>query len=160
LRHGVYSNLGPLPGEDPAAFEKFRREIFAEFNIHGRSEEAIGDDIVRLMWRRENLSTYGLAKHAREKHYRIYAKLRPPAKNSQVLLDYFEEKETRSPGELDTLRKQADEEAKTELGTAALELIKAGDVVTIDYLVNELSIIERLDQMIDRALKRLLFVRG
>ena len=60
----------------------------------------------------------------------------------------------------DALRKQADEEAKTELGAAALELIEAGDVVTIDYLLNELSIIERLDQMIDHCLKQLAHVRG
>jgi len=126
LRHGVYSNLGPLPGEDPAEFEKFRREIFAEFNINGRSEEAIGDNIVRLMWRRQHLTTYGLAKHAREKHYRIYAESQPPAKQLPMLLDYLEEKETRSPEELDALRKQADEEAKTELGARGLGADRGG----------------------------------
>lgn len=157
LRHGVYSNLGPLPGEDPAEFEKFRRGIFAEYNINGRSEEVIGDNLARLMWRRHNLSTYGLAKHVREKHYRIYARLNPPTKDWPML---SEEKETRSPVELDELRKQADEEAETELGAAALELIQAGDVVTIDYLSNELSIIERLDQTIDRCLRQLAHVRG
>ena len=161
LRHGVYSNLGLLPGEDPAEFEKFRRKIFAEFNINGCSEEAIGDNTVGLMWRRQHLTTYGLAKHVREKHHRIYAKLNPPTKDwLATLSDYVQEKETRSPEELDALRKQADEEAKTELGAAALELIEGGDVVTIDYLLNELSIIERLDQMIDHCLKQLAHVRG
>jgi hypothetical protein len=69
------------------------------------------------------------------------------------------EPETRSPEELRALRKQADEEAQTELG-AALELVEIGDVATTEYLLNELSIAERLDSMIDRCFKRLLFVRG
>jgi hypothetical protein len=158
LRHGVYSGLGPLPGEDPAAFEKFRREIFAEYNINGRSEEAIGDNLVRYMWRREHLSTYALAEHAKQKYHRIYAKLSPPIKYTVMSLDY--EKETRSPEELDEVAKQADKEAQTELGAAGLELVEAGDVVTTDYLLKELSVIERLDQMIVHCFKELLVARG
>jgi hypothetical protein len=109
------------------------------------------------MWRRQNLSTYGLAKHVKQKYQSIYAKLSPPT-------DFFPmmgfKEETRTPEELDQLRKEADKEAQTELGAAALELVQAGDVVTIDYLSNELSIIDRLDQMIDRCLKQLAHVRG
>lgn len=69
------------------------------------------------------------------------------------------EPETRSPEELRALRKHADEQAKTELGPA-LELVEIGEVATTDYLLHELSTAERLDGMIDRYLKRLLFVRG
>ncbi len=70
------------------------------------------------------------------------------------------EPETRSPEELRTLRKIADEEARTELGAAGIELVELGDVATIKYLEKELSIIERVDAMIDRCYKSLLYVRG
>jgi hypothetical protein len=157
LKHGVYSLLGLLPGEDPAAFEKFRCEIFAEYNFTGRSEEAIGDNLVRCMWRGENLSTYRLAEYAKEKYSRIYAKTHPPALEMPVL-DYWA-KETRSQEELEEARKQANEEAEHELGPA-LELVEAGEVVTTEYLLDVLSTRERLDQAIARLLKELVLVRG
>ena len=75
-----------------------------------------------------------------------------------MLVGYGEE-ETRSPEELRVLRKQADQEAQTELGPA-LEFVVAGDVATTDHLLSELSIAERLEDMIDRCLKRLLMVKG
>ena len=67
--------------------------------------------------------------------------------------------ETRSPEELKALRKEADEQAQRELGPA-LELTKVSDVATPDHLLNELSLIERLDGMIARCLKQLLLARG
>jgi hypothetical protein len=41
-----------------------------------------------------------------------------------------------------------------------MELVELGDLVTTDHLLRELSVVDRLDNMIDRCLKRLLFVRG
>jgi len=79
LRHGVYSAMAVLPGEDQAAFEQYRREIIAEYNLSGRSEEELGDYLARLMWRRQNLSTYRIAEHARKRHGEIYAECRPPS---------------------------------------------------------------------------------
>jgi hypothetical protein len=35
-----------------------------------------------------------------------------------------------------------------------------GEMVTIDRLMKDLNVLDRLDSMIDRALKRLLYVRG
>jgi hypothetical protein len=40
------------------------------------------------------------------------------------------------------------------------DLANLGDVATIDYLQNELALIDRLDGMIDRCIKRLLLIRG
>jgi hypothetical protein len=156
LKHGVYSGMALLPGEDPVAYEKFREEILSEHKPVGRSEVDIVTNMADLMWRRQNLVTYRVAEHARKKHSSIYHKLSPPFMG-MPLLGY--EPETRSPEELRALRKQADEEAQTELGPA-LELVEIGDVATTDYLLNELSIAERLDSLIDRYFKRLLFVRG
>jgi hypothetical protein len=160
LRHGVYSGLALLPGEDPDEFKKFVQEIVAEYNPTGRSEQEIVKNMACFMWRRQNLETYRIAKVACDKHSRIYSSLSPPVRFTGVLLSEYEyEKETRSPEELDALRKQADKQAERELG-AAVELVEVGDVVTIDYLEKEIPIVDRLDNMIDRCLKRLLFVRG
>lgn len=159
LKHGGYSGMTLLPGEDPAAFEKFHRDIVAEYNPVGRSEEDIVEDIARLMWRKQNLSTYRLAEYARTKRAAIYAHLSPPSGDWVLMKRLGEKEETRSPEELRALRKQADEKVQNELGPA-LELVEIGDVATVDYLLNELSIRERLDSLIDRKLKQLLFVRG
>jgi hypothetical protein len=68
-------------------------------------------------------------------------------------------KDTRSREQLEKLCEQANREADIELGWA-LDLVEIGPVATTDYLLDEIAITERLDAMIDRCLKRLLFVRG
>jgi hypothetical protein len=52
-----------------------------------------------------------------------------------------------------------EDELKMEYG-ASWELVEMGPVSTIDYAMKESIIIDRLDGMIDRCLKRLLLVRG
>jgi hypothetical protein len=58
LKHGIYSGIGLLPTENSAKFRKFRREIFDELALVGRLETDLGDVLVRLLWRRQNLFTY------------------------------------------------------------------------------------------------------
>ena len=38
LKHGAFSEVLILPGEDPAAFEKLKQRLFAEYNVSGCSE--------------------------------------------------------------------------------------------------------------------------
>ena len=60
-----------------------------------------------------------------------------------------------------TAQQQAEEEEiRREMGDAAFELARIPQVATTGYLMHELSIIDRIDAMIDRCLKRLLLVRG
>src|SRR5437588_8008941 len=49
---------------------------------------------------------------------------------------------------------------RREMGDAAFELARIPHVASTGYLMHELSIIDRIDAMIDRRLKRLLLVRG
>jgi hypothetical protein len=156
LRHGIYSGMALLPGEDRAEYEKFHRDIITEYKPAGRSEENIVTNIADLMWRRQNLMTYRIAEHAKEKYNSIYSILSPRLK--EFLVSAYEP-ETRSSEELRALRKQGDQEAKSQLGPA-LELVEIGHVATTGHLLGELSIAERLDGMIDRYIKRLLLVRG
>ena len=64
-----------------------------------------------------------------------------------------------SPEEQAAQRKAADHQARTELG-GAMELVKIGEVATIEYLEKELALLDRLNGMIARAFKSLLYVRG
>ncbi|HEY7248207.1 MAG TPA: hypothetical protein VH678_30455 [Xanthobacteraceae bacterium] len=56
-------------------------------------------------------------------------------------------------------RRAADEQARQELGDIH-QLIDIGEPATIDGLMKELDVKERLDGMINRCLKQLLMVRG
>ena len=148
LKHGIYSGLELLPTESPARFRKFKKQIFAELNLVGRLEEDIGEEIVRLEWRRQNLFTYDLAQRARARRSSIDSKWVPPA-----------HPEDPSPEELEASRKRADKQARTELG-GAIELVELGYRVTLDHLDKRLAILERLDEMITRAYKKLAYVRA
>jgi hypothetical protein len=159
LKHGIYSGLGLLPTESPAKFRKFKKQRFAELALTGPLEEDIGEEIVRLEWRRKNLFTYLLAKRARDWCSSIHSKWVPPTRWDFPELPLLLEQETRSPEELEALRKRAEKEVRTELGSA-VELVEIGEVVSYEFLEKELAIRERLDVMITRAYKKLAYVRA
>ena len=154
LKHGGYSGTTLLPGEDPATFEKLYSDLTAELGPVGRLEEDIVASIARLVWRKQNLSTYRLAEQAKNRRSAIYSSLVPQI---DFGLSSFADK--RDPEQIRAAQRAAEEQARKELGKA-LELAEMGDAATTDYLLNELSVVDRLEGMIDRCLKRLLFVRG
>ena len=51
------------------------------------------------------------------------------------------------------------EDARIELGQD-YELVEIGEPTTMEGLMSDLAVHDRLDSMIDRCLKRLLLVRG
>jgi hypothetical protein len=159
LKHGIYSGIGLLPTESRAKFRKFKKQIFAELSLGGRLEEDIGDEIVCLEWRRKSLFTYDLAKRVRARHSSIHSQWVPPVRYLYDELELTPHPDNPSPEELEAARKRANKRARTELG-AALELMEIGDVSTLEYLEKQLAIRERLDGMITRAYKKLLYVRG
>jgi hypothetical protein len=159
LKHGLYSGIGLLPTEDPAEFQRFKQAVFDELAPVGRVEEGIVEHIACLLWRRQNLFTYCLANRARNRHSSIYAQLNPPWPMLDFPMLGIPEPEPLSPEEQAARRKAADHRARTELG-AAMELVKIGEVATIEYLEKELAILDRLNGMIARAFKSLLYVRG
>jgi hypothetical protein len=57
------------------------------------------------------------------------------------------------------VRRAADAEARKELGDK-YELIEIGAIATLDHLMKEIAVEDRLDVMIDRCMKRLLLSRG
>ena len=53
----------------------------------------------------------------------------------------------------------AEDQARKDLG-ASYELVEIGEVATVDRLLQDLAVVERLDAIVDKCLKRLLFLRG
>jgi hypothetical protein len=151
LKHAGYSATTLLPGEDRSAFEKLHRALMAEFNPEGALEEDIVANLARLIWRKQNLATFRIAELAKVRREKIEDETAPHL-------------EFRIPGDIDPDKKRegrqaADEQARQELGDIH-QLIDVGEPATIDGLMKELDIMERLDGMINRCLKQLLTVRG
>jgi hypothetical protein len=71
LKHAGYSTMGLLPGESATEFEKLRKNLIDEFAPQGPLEEHIVSTIARLLWRKQNLSTFRTAEWARERRDRI-----------------------------------------------------------------------------------------
>ena len=158
LKYGIYSGLGLLPTEGPAKFRKFRKQMFAELNLVGRLEEDIGEQIVRLEWRRQNFFTYDLAQRARARRSAIETELVPEVR---ILPGFAFEPVpgNPTPEELRAAHRRADKKIRTELG-GALKLIELGDVATPEYLEKRLVMLDRLDAMITRLYKKLAYVRA
>jgi hypothetical protein len=155
LKHGAYSDTTVLPGEDPAAFKRLQDDVIAEFAPAGPLEEDIIESIASLMWRKQNLVTYRSAARARDQHSAILAKYAPH-------FDYrfnLAAPDPRSPAEIHADQKAAEEEAKNALGEA-FQFVTLGKIGTIERLLEDLAVIDRLDGMIERYVKRLLLVRG
>jgi hypothetical protein len=111
LKHGIYSGIGLLPTENAVKFRKFKKQRFADLALTGPLEEDIGDKIVCLEWRLQNLFTYDLAKRARARHSSIYSQVNPPRPEPYslpLLIDpNYVEPEPPSPKELAARRKTA-----------------------------------------------------
>lgn len=75
LKHGGYSGLAVLPGEDKAAFEKLHRDLIAELNPKGPLEEDIVVTLARYVWRKQNLKTYRLAQAAKKRRVELITTL-------------------------------------------------------------------------------------
>jgi hypothetical protein len=165
LKHGAYSQTGLLPGEDAAAFKKLHDDLVAEFFPRGAAEENIVADLARLYWRKQNMATYQLAEQARIRHAAIYSKLSLLQAPSVPTFADFTMWKSMGPGhdpdpeEIRAAQQEADKQAREELAEVR-ELIEIGKVATVEHLLEELSVVERLDGLIDRCIKRLLMVRG
>ena len=151
LKHGGFSATAILPGEDPDEFKKLHDGLTTDLAPSGPLEDAIVANLARLMWRKQHLSTYWNAERARER----YAAIR-----TQKLTSHYANL-AQYPGMIESHAaavEDADNQARKELGKD-FELVGEKSS-TIDRLIEELELEDRLDAMIERCLKRLLYVRG
>src|SRR5262245_50422717 len=61
LKHGVYSSLDVLSGENRAEFEKTHRQLIAEYSVSGPLEHHFISMLAGLLWREQNLSIFVVA---------------------------------------------------------------------------------------------------
>jgi hypothetical protein len=153
LKHGGYAATTLLPGERAADFEKLHQDVIAELTPDGVIEDGIVATIARLVWRKDNLQTLRIAEIAR----RRYGQLMETVPNPYGFeLTEFEKVD---PVQCEAARRSAVDQARKELGSAC-KLAEIGEIATVERLMAELAVQERLDVMIDKCLKQLLHVRG
>jgi hypothetical protein len=153
LKHAGYSATSILPGESAAEFAKLHQELISEFTPNGAFEDEIVAAMAHLLWRKKNLATFRIAELAQHRMTQIRGAMVPgmgvPKSDESVEFERtFIEK-----------WHAAETQARNELGEL-YALVEMGEEATVDRLMKELEVQERLDAMIDRCIKRLLLVRG
>jgi hypothetical protein len=144
LKHGAYSTATLLPGEDGAAFDHLHQSLIAELAPEGALEEHIVANMARFVWRREHLDILRVAELAESRISALF--------NHQLLIDILPD-----PSDADAARAAAKAQAREELG----EVCDLVDMeITETRLASEIELRARLDEMVDKCLKRLLFLRG
>jgi hypothetical protein len=157
LKHGVYSTTALLPGESRTAFEKLHRDLIDELSPTGALEKDTVATIARLLWRKQNLVTLRIADFALGRYEAIkYEKLLEAGVS--VAADGVVTPKAPSDAELEAVE-AAENQARKELAET-YELVDVGDGATVEQLLEDLSVQERLDAMIDKCLKRLAHLRG
>jgi hypothetical protein len=147
LKHAGYSATTLLPGEDSAAFETLHRALIAE----GRSARGGHRRRHRAPWRKQNLATFRIAELAKKRQQTLQYEKVPGV--PLILFDDIDPAVAREG------YRAAEEQARQELGDI-YKLIDIGEPATIEGLIKELDIKERLDGLISKCLKQLLMVRG
>jgi len=154
LKHGGYAATAILPGENQADFEKLHQSLIAELAPVGALEDDIVATMARFVWRKQNLATFRIAELARNLCSAIRSEKLPDTLFSMLSLG-----EPMDPAKREAAIRAAEDEARKELGDI-YELVEIGETATVDRLLQDLGVEERLDAMIDKCLKRLLFLRG
>jgi hypothetical protein len=153
LKHAGYSATSILPGESEAEFAKLHEDLVREWVPKGALENEIVASMAHLLWRRKNLATFRVAELAQRRMTKIRSamvpEVGPPKSEESVEFERtFSEK-----------WQSAESQGRRELGEL-YALVEMGEEATLDRLMKELEVQDRLDAAIDRCIKRLLLVRG
>jgi hypothetical protein len=142
----------------PAEFEKQHRDLIAEFNPNGALENDIVATMARLVWRKKNLGTFRIAELAQARYEQLMQKV-PGNRMDYDFALLGKVVEEVDPAVRESALRAAEAQAHKELGDA-YAFVEDGDLASVDHLMKDLEVQDRLDAMIDKCLKRLLFVRG
>jgi hypothetical protein len=159
LKHGAYSSTAVLPGENQAEFDELYQALIADWAPTGVLQEHTVADIARLYWRKQNLETFLVAELARKHRDAIQSERIAAALAEQDQLSLAPLGPVLEPHEREAAIRAAEAQARKELGEA-YELVEVGETATVERLLRDLAVEERLDAMIDKCLKRLLFLKG
>src|SRR5262245_24534288 len=152
---GVYSGI--FRERIPHCLDGVRTQkgLIAELAPVGALEDDIVATMARFVWRKQNLATFRIAGIARNRYSAIRSKRKVPDTFFSTVLP----REEKDAAEREAAIRAARDEARKELGDI-YELVEIGKTATVVCLLEDLEVEERLDAMIDKCLKRLLFLRG
>jgi hypothetical protein len=162
LRHGAYSVLTVLPGEDAGEFKKLCEKITAQYNVD--SDPVLQcelTNLARLLWRRQNLATFDIAAEASRVVDEISADLIPRQRVETTEFYLLGQKLVGEPPTVEQTRAgqaKAKEKIQSELGEYAKLAAMSRDL-TFENLHEQLAVMERLDQMIYKCMKRVGFIK-
>ena len=71
-KHGAYSNLGLLPGEDRGEYARFLEEVFLEWAPSGPTETDTVVSLANCLWRKSRLWIYAKAANARRCYFLVF----------------------------------------------------------------------------------------
>jgi hypothetical protein len=157
LKHGVYSTIGLLPGESPGKFAKHLKDVIDELRPNGPIEHDIVLTIARALWRKQNLATFQTAQVAKFRYRQIIDEALKSRGVSSSHSQMFLHKDENQAA-LEEAWRAAQMQACSELGDSCE--YRDDDFGTIERLMKDLEVIERLDAVVDKGVKRLLMVRG
>jgi hypothetical protein len=188
VKHGGFSNLKILPGEDVEKFKELVKDLLDEFKPSGALENDCVLDIAKVVWRKHHLGTYRRADQARAKwapymvnHPNVETVMDIALKSRvidqmQKRVDLLSDQnrlatEAKLPAAMELALSTTKElleargvavdfEKCVEEGEIDLHLALLGEEITPDRLVRELEVLARLDAMIDRQVKRLMQLKA
>jgi hypothetical protein len=134
---------------------EINERLVVELAPAGALEEDIVLTIARLLWRKKNLASFRIAAQARKRFDAIVEEtsLNDDFRRRRPKVEDLTQKEK---AELEAMAQRV----RQELGWKHEFLDMDKDDATVDRLLKELAVEERLDNLIERCLKRLLFLRG
>jgi hypothetical protein len=156
LKHGAYSQSVLLPGEDPRQFRTLHAELVEELAPGGRLQQETVAEIAALMWRLQNLKVVEVAPLVTLVSNAVTNSLldqRPDEKLDAELRELA--------GHYESEAKQCEKTVKEAKGDRALQeqaerhFLGATKIATLDLLLKEYDVKDRVDSMIDKLLKRL-----
>jgi hypothetical protein len=152
LKHGAFSEVLILPGEDPAAFEKLKQRLFAEFNVSGCSEELTMISIAKTMWQLQRLRVY---EHVQFLRAQGSSSPYPGGLKSPVneIIRNFRAKHGLIARD-DSSAKAPTEEIPPKEKTTDELLLQLGDFVSLGHMDKELEVENKIMAKLDRLFRR------
>jgi hypothetical protein len=136
LKHGAFSKILFLPGEDPAEFDVLRSGLISEYRPEGKSEEETIEEIARTMWVGRRTGVYQHVKY-------LWIKAKRAA-NLEAVNEQRKRIFKQPPLDPPKAPQNVDE-----------ALLDLGEILSFDHLAKELDVDAKLHAKVDRLFKRL-----
>jgi hypothetical protein len=146
LKHGAFSEILILPGEDPQDFENLKNGLFAEYKPSGISEERVMMAIARALWQERRLVLFQQVQHA-------HVRKSSPDDGGYVLAKAIHDYRVMAGLTSEPFVPPANR-AKTAEQRATEALLEFGHLLTLDQFEKELDVESKLQSKIDRLFKR------